>query len=121
MSTRDFRSIAAAAVRTALWLVGMLMVLAFPLQRAHSSLSHFRAHEARRSVVRHTLLARTPETATAKESHKRPTDFVAQFEDLDESEPATKNCAIPAIPVKFYLTRLKLGSPHTGGQDPLLD
>jgi hypothetical protein len=119
MSARDLTRRAAATGRAALSLVGLLMLLVFPFQRVHSSLSHFRAHEARRTIVRHTLLARTPEGATADESYKYPIEFAGQLEDTDQSEPATENCTLLTNPVKFYLTRLKLGPSQAGSQDPL--
>jgi hypothetical protein len=120
MSTRAFRRRLAATVRAVLWLVGMLMLLAFPLQRAHSSSPHFRAHEVRRSVARHTRLARTPETAAAEEAYKCPAVLARLLEDWDETEPAINSSTLPTIPVKLFLTRLKLGSSHAGGEDPLL-
>lgn len=120
MSTRDLslRRKAAVTGRAAVWLVVLPMLLVFPLQHGHSSLSHFRAHEARRAVVRHTLLAPTPANTAAEESHKYSIAFGGELEDCMES--ATENCTIPTTPVKFYLTRLKLGPSHSGTQDPLL-
>ena len=121
MGTRNFTSRAAAFFRAALGLVAVLMLLGFPLQRAHSSSSHFRAHEVRRSVLSHTLLERTPETTIAKAVYKCPGNFARLLEDCDEAESAIDSSTIPTIPVTLFLTRLKLGPSHAGGQDPLLN
>ena len=120
MSTGDLRSRASASCRASLSLVAVLMLLGFPLQRAHTSLSHFRAHEVRRSVLSHTLLERTPETTIAKAAYKCPGKFVRLLEDCDEAESAIESSTIPTIPVRLFLTRFKLGPSHAGGQDPLL-
>ncbi len=96
------------------------MLLAFPLQHVHSSLFHFRSHEVRRSVVSHTPLAPTSETSTVEEAYKYPADFAGPVEDCSEPEPAIKIPTLPTIPVKLFLTRLKLGPAPAGGQDPLL-
>lgn len=120
MSIGDCRSEAIAPVRTALWLIGMLMVIAFPLQRSHSSLSHFRTHEVRRSVLRHTPLQRTHQSGTPEEAFKGPVEFVSPAETHNESQLVFTNPAIPDIPVNVFLTRLKLGHSHESGPDPLL-
>jgi hypothetical protein len=120
MSPRDFRSRAAVALREALWFVGVLMLVAFPLQRAHSSSSHFRTHEIRRSIVKHALLAPTPKSYTVQEAYRRPVSFARLLERCDESEPAITRFTIPTIPVRLFLTRLKLAPSNNGRQDPLL-
>src|SRR5579872_4411139 len=115
MSTRDLRRRAAATARAAVWPAVLLMLLVFPLRHTHSSLSHFRAHEARRTVMRHTLLAPTPASTAVEDSHKYQIAFGGELEDCAES--ATENCTILMMPVKFYLTRLKLGPSHSDTQD----
>src|SRR5689334_17372547 len=121
MSIRNFSGSAAARIQVALWLVGILMLVAFPLQRAHSSLSHFRAHEVRRSLLRHTLLERTPQSATAAAACQSGHGFARLIGLGDQSEPAIDNRAILTPPVKFFLTRLRLATSGAGSQDPLLD
>jgi hypothetical protein len=104
----------------ALGLVSVLMLLAFPITGAHSWLSHFRTDEVRRSVLSHTQLERTPQRATAEEVYNYPATFVRLVEDRDQAEPDCQTATIPPIRVNIFLTRLKLGPPQTGGQDPLV-
>ncbi len=121
MGNQGLRGRATAIVSPALWLVGLLMLLAFPLQRIHSSSSHFRTPEVRRSVLRHTTLERTPQSSTTEEAYEQRADFARLVEDCDESEPAFKSFPILTVSVWLFLTRLKLGPSHDGGQDPLLN
>jgi hypothetical protein len=122
MSSRGFRSVVGPAVRAALGSVSLLMLLAFPLQRMHSFSAHFRAHEVRRSVMRRISLERTTEGITVEEARECPTGITCQVEDRTEFEPIVKRCTLsPVIATQPFLTRLKLGSAHTGDEDPLPD
>jgi hypothetical protein len=120
MSISEFKHRAADTVRVSLWLLGMVMLLVFPLQRLHSSRLHFRAREVRRSVLRHTLLQRIPKNATVEEAYQRTDELTRPLENRDEDEPELENSAIATIRVKPFLTRLKLGPPRARSQDPLL-
>ena len=119
MSTRDFIR-AAAGVRGALWVIGVLTLLTFPLQRVHQASSHFRAHEVRRSFVRHTLLARSPEASTAQVSDKTAVSFSLLLKDREDHEPSIETATVPTVPITLLLTRLKLGPSRSSGQEPPL-
>jgi len=108
MSIHDFRSAAFAAARSSLWLVGILTLLAFPLQQAHSS--HFRAHEVR-SIVSHTLTGTNGRDHDRKASYKGPRNFARLVDDRDDLEPSIRSSAAPAITVKLFLTRRGSGPP----------
>ena len=116
-----FSSRAAARVRAALGLIGIMMLVGFPLQHAHSSFSHFRVHEVLRSVVRHTSLERTPKSICADEIHKLRLNFIPLADVADASEPVINEPVFPIAPIKLFLTRLRLGSSPASSQDPLLD
>jgi hypothetical protein len=120
MSTLDSRTSAAFNIRLALLFLGTLMLLILPLQRAHCSLSHFRTAEVRRYVMRHTLLERTAQGTTVEEAREPVDTFRRLLDDGYESAPAFKPAVAPAIPVRQFMTRLKLGSSRAGSQDPLL-
>jgi hypothetical protein len=120
MSIPDHRTEVAPTIRLGLWLVGMLMLIAFPLQRSHSSLSHFRTHEVRRSVLRHTSLERTHYSGTLEQASKIHVDFIGPTETYSGTQVLSTKPTIPDIPVTVFLTRLKLGHSQDSGKDPLL-
>lgn len=109
------------ALSAAFGFVSVLMLLAVPARGADSWFSHFRAHEVRRSVLRHTLLERTSQRGTAEEAYKYPPRFVRLVDDSHEADPKVESNVVPAIRVNLFLVRLKLSPPQPGGQDPLLE
>jgi hypothetical protein len=112
---------AAGLLNLAACIVSVLMLLAFPVQRVHQYTNHFRAPQIRRSIVRHTPIAH-PEAGTAERiANQAVLPALPVYIDTgDEVAPAANIEFVPQVPISHLLSRLKLGSSRSGGQDPLL-
>ena len=101
--------------------VGVLMLLAFPIRQAHQFTNHFRTPEVRRSIERHTPIAH-PEAGIAERiAHQAVLPALLVHIDTGAVvEPAANIEFASQVPLSRLLLRLKLGSSRSGGQDPLL-
>ncbi len=102
-------------------LLGLLMLLAFPMRPVHQFTDHFRASEIRRSVERHTFLAQ-PEADPAERVARGAilpalTVPVATFSAV---KPLAVFEFTSQVPLTRLLLRLKLGPSRASAQDPLV-
>jgi hypothetical protein len=122
MSTRFHlvRFKAESLLHLAACVVGVLMLLAFPMQRGHQYANHFRTPEVRRSIERHTPIAH-PEAGTADRiAHQAVMPAAIEpVETGDALKPIVNFYLLPQVPISHLLARLKLGSSRSGGEDPL--
>jgi hypothetical protein len=102
-------------------LVGLLMMLTFPMQPAHQFSDHFRADEARQTIERHTFLAQRPAGPTERiaQCAVRPALSV-RIAIPSEVNPPPASEFTSDIPLIRLLLRLKLGPSHTSAQDPFI-
>ena len=102
--------------------VSVLMLLTFPVRQAHQFAPHFRTPQVRRSVERHTPISQPEAGPVERHAHQAVVPML--FTPADDAGYVAKPFAhfeIPSqVPIARLLSRLKLGSSRSGGQDPLL-
>jgi hypothetical protein len=119
---RSFSHVAALTWRSTAGSLGLIMLLAFPLVRAHDFNAHFRFNEARRSTIRHTSIetnkSETP-VDQISQNHQRPNPVIPVELKLN-TDPQPDVTWVSSVPISRLLLRLKLGVSRTGPADPLL-
>jgi hypothetical protein len=112
---------AAKLLNLAACIVSMLMLLTFPLERVHQYTNHLRSPEIRRTIERHTFVAHS-EAGTAERIANQAVmpAILESVETWDAVKPVVDFKLSPQVPISHLLARLKLGTAHSGGQDPLL-
>ncbi len=100
--------------------VGVLMLLAFPMERVHQYASHFRTPEARLSIEQHTPIAHPDGGTTERIADQAvlPALLVPIYPG-DVVEPIAKLEFSSLISLSRRLLRIKFGSSRDG-RDPLL-
>ncbi len=112
---------AAKLLNLAACVVSMLMLLAFPLERVHQYTNHLRAPEIRRTIERHTFVAHSEARTAERIANQAVMPAILEsVETPDAVKPVVDFKLSPQVPISHLLARLKLGSVHSGGQDPLL-
>ena len=108
-------------MRLAAGLVVVVMLLLFPVTRAHDFGTHFRNPEVRRSIARHTFVAQSHDNIPERIAHTnlRPVVFTPIVTDR-QIAPLENFDAIPHVTLARILKRLKLNPAGSGGTDPLL-
>jgi len=103
--------------------VSVAMLLVFPMQSAHQYANHFRTPQVRRSIERHTFIAHPDGDAAPAQRIANQAVFPALLVPLDAGnavKPIANFELSSQVPISRLLLRLKLGSPRSGSQDPLL-
>src|SRR5579864_8931644 len=109
---------AAAIIRAIACIASVAMLLTFPTIKPHTFTDHFRTPEVRRSILRHTQVAKV-ENDTVKsvvrlgiQPNPLPLlfDFKTKFTTISNIE-----LALQASPTRLFL-RLKLGASPAGGE-----
>ena len=95
-----------------------LILVVLPLARSHRAGVHFRTHEARRSVERHTFLE---QSKVYEIERVHPATLRFAFVALEDApRPLQGFVRTPQLPITRLLLRLKLGLSSSGSPDPLL-
>jgi hypothetical protein len=112
---------AARLLNLAACVVSVLMMLAFPIRSAHQFESHLRNPEVRRSIERNTAVANPESKPSERISYRavQPALFVL-VNTGDASLPFANAKPFSYAVFPRLISRLKLGSSRSGGQDPLL-
>jgi hypothetical protein len=111
----------ATSLRVTACVVGVAMLLSFPVTRAHNFGQHFGTTEIRHSIVRHTFVA-GPEAGGVEK--------IAHFDSLSAipGPVIVENAAkllfplplVSSVPTFRILQHFKLGPSRSGATDPLL-
>jgi hypothetical protein len=102
-------------------LLGLLMLLAFPMRQVHQFTDHFRASEMRRSVERHTFLAQPEADPAERVAHCALVPALpVPVENQSNVKPVPAFEFTSPVPLTRLLSRLKLGRSRAGSQDPLI-
>jgi hypothetical protein len=112
---------ATTLLKLAACVVSVLMLLVFPIRKAHQFTIHFRSPEVRRSIERHTPIAQ-PESEPAERiaHHAVLPTLLVPIDTGDAVKPVADFERSPQVSLSRLLLRLKLGSSRSGSQDPLL-
>jgi hypothetical protein len=95
-------------------MMSVLLVLVFSIRPVVLSVPHFLVPEARRSVC-----IAQPEPAPTECIAHQALLLLRSVDTRDPIEPAVLEIPSP-VPLSRLLMRLKLGSSHSSGPDPLL-
>jgi hypothetical protein len=119
---RSFLRLAEVACCTIAGAVGLIVLLGFPLVRAHDFNEHFRFNEARRFTIRHTSIETTksePAIDRILRTYMQPNPIIPVELKLN---PGTQPdvTSVNSVPLPRLLMRLKLGVSRTRRADPLL-
>jgi hypothetical protein len=119
---RSFLHVAAATWCSTASSLGLIMLVAFPLVRAHDFNAHFRFNEARRSTIRHTSIETTKSETPVDQIPQihGPANPVLPVELKLNTVPQPDVTWVSSVPISRLLLRLKLGVSRTGPADPLL-
>lgn len=111
----------ASLLNLAICMVGVLMLLAFPMRRVHLCTSHVRAPQVRRSIERHTFIAQHESGPSERISDQAVMPAILDSVATGEAvKPVIDFDFSAQVPIAHLLARLKLGSARSGSQDPLL-
>jgi hypothetical protein len=113
------------SIRAALSVIGIAMLLSFPMNRAHQFQVHFRTPEVRRAIVRNTFMAQPEVTGGERVVHanhadaKIPPSVMAALVAPVLFKPVSDSPIVSEILPTRFLLRLKPAPKPTGGSDPL--
>jgi hypothetical protein len=102
-------------------LLGLLMLISFPIRSAHQFENHFRTPEVRRSIERHTAIVNPESKAPERISYQGVLPSFLKITDAaDVPYPVARGQVSDHLEFPHLYPRLKLGSSRSGSQDPLL-
>jgi hypothetical protein len=113
------------AVRAVLSVIGIAMLLSFPMYRAHQFQVHFRAPDVRRAIVRNTLTAQPEVTGGERVVHANhadamiPPSVMAALVAPVLFKPVSDSSIVSEILPTRFLLRLKPAPNPAGLSDPL--
>ena len=113
------------SIRAAVSVIGIAMLLSFPMNRAHQFQVHFRTPEVRRAIVRNTFMAQPEVTGGERVVHanhadaKIPPSVMAALMAPVLFKPVSDSPILSEILPTRFLLRLKPAPKPTGGSDPL--
>jgi hypothetical protein len=113
------------AIRAALSVIGIAMLLSFPMYRAHQFQIHFRTPEIRRAIVRNTFTAQPEVTGGERVLHanyadaKIPPSVLAALVAPVLFKPVSNSPIVSEIIPTRFLLRSKPAPKPAGGSDPL--
>jgi hypothetical protein len=113
------------AIRVALSLIGIAMLLSFPMNSAHQFEVHFRTPEVLRAIKRNTFVAPPEVTGgerVAQANHadaKIPPSVVAALVAPVFFKPVSNSPIVAEILPTRFLLRFKPVPKPSGGSDPL--
>jgi hypothetical protein len=114
-----------AAIRAALSVIGIAMLLSFPLNRTHQFAVHFRTPEIRRAIERSTFVAQPEVTGGERVVHAKradakipPSVAVALVAPAFFKPISNYPIVSEMLPTRFLL-RFKPAPKPAGGSDPL--
>jgi hypothetical protein len=113
------------AIRAALSIVGVAMLLSFPINRSHQFEVHFRTPEVRRAIQRNTFVAQPEITGGERVMHanyadtKVPPSAVAELVAPVFFKPVSNSPIVSEIPPTRFLLRFKPAPKPSGGSNPL--
>ena len=111
-------------IRAALSVIGVAMLLSFPMNRAHQFRVHFRTPEVRRAIVRNTFMAQPEVTGGERvdANHadaKIPPSVIAALVAPVLFKPVSDAPILSEILPTRFLLRFKPAPKPAGGSDPL--
>jgi hypothetical protein len=112
------------SVQLALGLLGLLMFVTLPIQRAHQLRVHYRTEPVRRTLERHSEVAQSVPAApdlVVKEAWRPATIWFLEPEVATPPPAIYEFADYFPVPISRLLSRLKLGRRSSNGQDPLLN
>lgn len=114
--TRSFASLLHALA----CLFSLVMLVSFPITKAHHFETHFRNPEVRRPVLRHTSMSQPEDNRPERVVRYdiRPTPLIP-VDSASNLKPLAKfAAAVSRTPLRRRLLRLKLGPSRASGQTP---
>ena len=112
-------------IRAVLSVIGVAMLLSFPMNRAHQFQIHFRTPEVRRAITRNTLVAQPEVTGGERVEHanytdaKIPPSVMAALVAPVLFRPVSGSPIVSEILPTRFLLRFKPAPKPSGGFDPL--
>jgi hypothetical protein len=113
------------AIRAGLSVIGIAMLLSFPMNRAHQFEVHLRTPEVRRAIKRNTFVAQPEVTGgerVVQANHadaKVPPSLVAALVAPVFFKPVANSPIVSEILPTRFLLRFKPAPKPSGGSDPL--
>jgi hypothetical protein len=111
----------AVGLELSISVVGIVMLLSFPVNSSHNFAEHFRTNEVRRSIVRHAFVA-GPEADGAQAIAHIDAEPTIPMPAIIETAAKPLDVFELSSVVSFVrlIQRFKLGRSSSGGSDPLL-
>jgi hypothetical protein len=112
-------------IRAALSVIGIAMLLSFPMNRAHQFQVHFRTPEVRREIERNTFMAQPEVTGGERIVHanhadaKIPPSVLAALVAPGFFKPVSDSPIVSEMLPTRFLLRFKPAPKPSGGFDPL--
>jgi hypothetical protein len=112
-------------IRAVLSVIGIAMLLSFPMNRAHQFQVHFRTPKVRREIERNTFMAQPEVTGGERVVHanhadaKVPPSVMAALVAPVLFKPVSDSPIVSEILPTRFLLRFKLPPKPSGGSDPL--
>ena len=112
-------------IRAVLSVIGIAMLLSFPMNRAHQFQVHFRTPEVRRAIERNTFIAQPEVTGGERVVHanhadaKIPPSVMAALVAPVLFKPVSDSPIVSEILPTRFLLRFKPAPKPSGGSDPL--
>jgi len=99
------------------------MFLTLPIQRPHQLKVHYRTAQIRRTFERHAYVAHSDSPRSdklAQDSQLPEFPLLVELKPMAGPSVSVEHADQSLVPIPRLLVRLKLGSPFSGSQDPLL-
>jgi hypothetical protein len=112
-------------IRAVLSVIGIAMLLSFPMNRAHQFQVHFRTPQVRREIERNTFMAQPEVTGGERIVHanhadaKIPPSVLAALVGPVFFKPVSDSPIVSEILPTRFLLRFKPAPKPSGGSDPL--
>lgn len=112
-------------IRAVLSVIGIAMLLSFPMNRAHQFQVHFRTPQVRREIERNTFMAQPEVTGGERVVHanhadaKVPPSVMAALVAPVLFKPVSDSPIVSEILPTRFLLRFKPAPKPSGGSDPL--